>query len=177
MADNIRVISTLESAGNFPTVEAGSVGVGNKRLDAILTSLDEETSKKASAESVSNINANVSTIETKVNALSSRMDSFSKLENGSTTGDAELIDGRIGGNGVTYNNIGSAIRGQYGELKNDIKYNGDYVDLVEKAHVYGYSKVINAVIRPGEITTSKNMFLTSQAEHVRKYSVLRMILR
>lgn len=41
-----------------------------------------------------------------------RIDSITRLSSGSTTGDAELVDGRIGNNGVTYNNIGDAIRNQ-----------------------------------------------------------------
>lgn len=44
-----------------------------------------------------------------------RIDAFVKLAEGSTTGDAELLDGRIGADGVTYNNIGEAIRGQMGK--------------------------------------------------------------
>ena len=49
-----------------------------------------------------------------------RIDNLSTLNEGSTTGDAELIDGRIGVNGVNYNNIGSAMREQ---LKNCISSN------------------------------------------------------
>ena len=54
-----------------------------------------------------------------------RIDSFTKLSEGSTTGDAELIDGRIGDNGITYTNIGGAIRNQVKDLKDDVmhKYN------------------------------------------------------
>ena len=53
-----------------------------------------------------------------------RIDSITQLSQGSTTGDAELIDGRIGADGVTYSNIGTAIRTQCGNLNNllDIKY-------------------------------------------------------
>ena len=57
-----------------------------------------------------------------INTLTSRMDSFTTLPNGSTTGDAELIDGRIGRTGNIYNNIGDSIRNQtqnnFDELEN-----------------------------------------------------------
>ncbi|WJV20673.1 hypothetical protein QU593_09685 [Rossellomorea marisflavi] len=44
-----------------------------------------------------------------------RIDRFTTLPTGSTSGDAELIDGRIGVFGATYPNIGSAIREQISE--------------------------------------------------------------
>ena len=50
-----------------------------------------------------------------------RIDSFISLTEGSTTGDAELIDGRIGSDGKTYDNIGNAIRGQINYLVNNLK--------------------------------------------------------
>lgn len=52
--------------------------------------------------------------------LEARMDQFTSLEEGSTTGDAELIDGRIGYDGTVYDNIGGAIRKQVSELKGDL---------------------------------------------------------
>ena len=52
--------------------------------------------------------------------LSNRMDTFTSLSAGSTTGDAELQDIRVGANGVTYNNAGDAVRGQYSQLKEDL---------------------------------------------------------
>lgn len=55
-----------------------------------------------------------------LNALNARMDTFTKLPEGSTTGDAELKDIRVGANGVTYNNAGDAVRGQYSQLKEDL---------------------------------------------------------
>ena len=55
-----------------------------------------------------------------LNALDARMDTFTKLAEGSTTGDAELKDIRVGANSITYNNAGDAVRGQYSQLKEDL---------------------------------------------------------
>ena len=49
-----------------------------------------------------------------------RIDAFISLPEGSTTGDAELIDARIGANGVTYNNLGTAIRKQINAITSDV---------------------------------------------------------
>ena len=66
--------------------------------------------------------------------LEARMNQFTSLQEGSTTGDAELIDGRIGYDGKVHDNIGGAIREQVSELKGDIDdricanklFDGDY---------------------------------------------------
>ena len=47
-----------------------------------------------------------------VNLIENRIDSIAKLKEGSTTGDAELIDGRIAANGYIHDNIGDSIRNQ-----------------------------------------------------------------
>lgn len=49
-----------------------------------------------------------------------RIDAFTTLAAGSTTGDAELIDGRVGSDGITYANVGGAIRGQVIGLRSDL---------------------------------------------------------
>lgn len=49
-----------------------------------------------------------------------RIDQFTKLAEGSTTGDAELIDARVGADGVTYDNLGTANRTQFANLKSDL---------------------------------------------------------
>lgn len=52
--------------------------------------------------------------------LENRLDNLlSNTPNGSTTMDAEIVDGRLGQDGVTYDNLGSAIRGQF---KGRIRY-------------------------------------------------------
>jgi predicted esterase len=57
----------------------------------------------------------------------SRIDNLATLTNGSTTGDAELIDGRLGADGITYSNVGGAIRGQLNTANRTI--NGRHVNI------------------------------------------------
>lgn len=49
-----------------------------------------------------------------------RIDNLTKMEEGSTTGDAELADIRVGYGGETYESAGSAVREQCRELYNQL---------------------------------------------------------
>ena len=63
----------------------------------------------------------------RINALETRMDTFTHLAEGSTTGDAELIDARDAANGHVYASAGAAIRAQVNEIANDLaSYAFDY---------------------------------------------------
>lgn len=68
---------------------------------------------------------------TKSKTLSARMDELTKLPEGSTVGDAELADIRVGADGTVYGNAGTAVRTQITDLKNnvftDIQDNVDWV--------------------------------------------------
>ena len=55
---------------------------------------------------------NAATMQTEIKVLSARMDNFAKLPDGSTAGDAELMDLRIGANGKVYKSAGTAMRAQ-----------------------------------------------------------------
>lgn len=46
----------------------------------------------------------------RMNVLEGRMDQFASLPDGSTAGDAELLDIRVGPNGVAYSSAGNAVR-------------------------------------------------------------------
>lgn len=101
--------STGGSSINDTTASTTTTYSSNK-IEAIKEGLNSQIEQKASQ----------SDLEVERN----RINSLTTLASGSTTGDAELIDGRIGADGVTYSNIGSAIRTQCGNLNNllDIKY-------------------------------------------------------
>lgn len=96
-------------------------GVIENRIN---TSLDNQNTK------IENQNTNIQNIQTQQGTLTSqqanlsdrqttlshRMDAFTKLPEGSTSSNAELVDIRVGANGTNYDTAGNAVRGQYKEL-------------------------------------------------------------
>lgn len=61
---------------------------------------------------ITNTNLALKADKTDLAVERARIDSFTALASGSTTGDAELIDVRIGADGKTYSNAGEAVRQQ-----------------------------------------------------------------
>ena len=65
----------------------------------------------------------IATIATDLNVQKSRIDTFTSLPEGSTSGNAELADIRVGADGTTYDTAGNAVRGQVNELSSDLLHN------------------------------------------------------
>ena len=82
------------------------------------TITNEERTKLSSLE-----NYDDTGIKNDIQIQKARIDSFTSLKEGSTTGDAELIDGRIGADGTTYSNVGNAIRNQLKNIIDGTKIN------------------------------------------------------
>lgn len=76
-----------------------------------------------------NLNQTTSTQNSKITTLETRMDTFTSLKEGSTTGDAELQDIRVGVDGTKYTSAGEAVREQVGKLKEDLA-NQTIFDLI-----------------------------------------------
>lgn len=95
----------------------------NKALSEIINDTASELNNS--------INNEASVRQTADNALTARMNTFTSLPEGSTTGDAELQDIRVGANGKTYPNAGGAVRGQISELKSDLyEISEDVYDVI-----------------------------------------------
>ena len=71
--------------------------------------------------------------KTELDVERKRIDNLAKLSSGSTTGDAELTDIRVGADGKTYPNAGDAVRSQISALNEDIKVLNSTMYRVEGA--------------------------------------------
>ena len=93
--------------------------------------------------------------------LTSRVDNLAHLEEGSTTGDAELIDGRISYNGYHFNNLGTAVRKQVNTLHEDIR------NIIKNSE----DEVISLIHTIGEINyQSEN--LPANSDYVYNFTVI-----
>ena len=124
----------------------------------------------------------LSAISTKINdnanniaIQKARIDTFTTLASGSTTGDAELIDIRVKADGTTATSAGNAVREQISELNGDLDdlhyYNqyAEYPNIIEsyKFEIGGYNNSNVRVIDPASGCGTKDFTYTSMTSGVR----------
>ena len=94
--------------------------------------------KGEQGEGVASLEPRVSANQNAINVLSARMDAFASLPEGSTSGNAELLDIRVGASGQDFTTAGNAVRGQTNALANNI--NGIKGDLFRENAFDGFYK-------------------------------------
>ena len=134
---------------------------GERGEDGTVLQQKEIDDIKSSLDSIETQKANKSDLET----LEVRMNNFTSLPNGSTTGDAELIDARVGTQGEIYDNIGEAIRRQTNILNNNEYW---------KLPIAYYSGGINNSGNDSSNTSNMNTNARSTYIHVSKGDILKV---
>lgn len=103
------------------TLATEKATLATEKADAAAASEANAAASEAAVNGVSTqLTTRMTAIETEQSVQSARMDTFTSLPEGSTSGNAELADIRVGANGTTYDTAGNAVRGQIGELKSDL---------------------------------------------------------
>ena len=94
----------------------------------------------------------LSGLKTELSVERERINNLAKLNEGSTTGDAELADGRVDHTGRTWDNIGEHIRGVASQISSDVsalwnklEYSLNTLNLYDNAVVRGDYE-INAIL-------------------------------
>ena len=139
---------------------------------------ESEANAAASEAAVNGVSTQITTrmsaIETEQSVQSARMDTFTSLPEGSTSGNAELADIRVGADGITYDTAGNAVRGQIIDLKSDLSQIPTHFEYITVTQQHGkrwqYSDNFNLIDAAGyyacDFSAEENQEYTIRARNV-----------
>ena len=114
-------------------------------LQQKVNEIDNKAEKKYVEDNINKIN---SSLEDKANEVDlqverARIDLLTKIESGETEGNTELLDIRVGADGIEYDTAGGAIREQINSIKKDF---GNYADIVwiENSFIHSWGTVVES---------------------------------
>lgn len=108
------------------------------RVDNTLTIAGQAADAKVTGDNFKSLASDISRVSSERSAEiaveRARIDQLKKLSSGSTTGDAELMDIRIGANGMTYENAGAAVREQFDDTRTQLSYIHGVFNKLDKSY-------------------------------------------
>lgn len=154
----MKLFEDLAAAGGFGATEAQARQIEKNKQDIaqLGTTKAEQTDVASLTSTVDQNTQDIVQLETTkaaqtdLAALAARMDTFTHLEEGSTTGDAELADIRAGYDGTQYATAGAAVRGQANALAAKIETLTDArpsENLFSRACAYHWYRASDGVVK------------------------------
>ena len=121
---------------------------------------------------ISYVDAKISTEkserQTEIAVERARINTFTALADGSTTGDAELQDIRVGYDGVVYDTAGEAVRGQVAEVRAKVCNSADVLGKTI-ADNYSLYKLITALFQKAVFTEDVSVIMSKLVSELKAF--------